>query len=66
MTMPDTEWESQHISITFTPCYSGRIRMEISSIEKGLDRRIYFNAQEWADFKSAGDQMIRKACRDDA
>jgi hypothetical protein len=40
--------------------------MEISSIEKGLDRRIYFNAQEWADFKSAGDQMIRKACRDDA
>ena len=66
MTMSNPEWAPQHVSIVITPCYGGRIRMEIASLEQGLDRRIFFTAEEWEHFKSAGDQMMRKARHDDA
>jgi hypothetical protein len=56
-------WEPQHLCIMVKPCADGRIVMEISTLEAGLDRRIYFTAQEWESFKAVADQQMRTAQR---
>jgi hypothetical protein len=54
-------WVAQTVCIMITPCADGRIMLEISSIEEGLDRRLYFTAQEWADFTLVGERALQAA-----
>jgi hypothetical protein len=56
-------WEAQHLCIMVKPCDDGRIVLEISTLEAGLDRRIYFTAQEWESFKATADHQMRIAQR---
>jgi hypothetical protein len=63
MATADSSWAPQPIYVTILPSDDLRIIIEISTLEKGAERRIHLTEQEWERFKRAGDQHMRTAQR---